>query len=79
MLHGISVARVDSTGWSGYAEGTRTGDTWTFRSEETIGGKSYRTRYTMTLVTPERWDFKWEMSEDGTNWLVVLEGATQKR
>ncbi len=33
----------------------------------------------MTLVTPERWDFKWEMSEDGTNWLVVLEGATQKR
>ena len=79
MLHRISVARVEDNGWSGYAEGTKTGDTWTLWGEETTGGKTYQTRHRMTRVTPERWDFSWAMSEDGTNWLVVMEGTTQKR
>ena len=79
MLHGISVARVDSTGWSGYAEGTRTGATWTFRADEVMGGKILHGRYTMTLLTLKTMSFSWEMSEDGTNWVVVIEGMTQKR
>lgn len=70
---------VEDTGWSGYAEGTKTGDTWTFQSGETIGGKTYQTRYTITLVNPETMDFSWEVSEDGTDWVVVMEGTTEKK
>jgi hypothetical protein len=65
-----------NNGWSGYSEGTRTGDTWTFRSEETMGGKTYHTRFTMTLVNPKRMDFAWEMSEGGSNGVVLMDGAT---
>ncbi|PWB77722.1 MAG: hypothetical protein C3F15_02660 [Holophagae bacterium] len=70
---------VEDTGWSGYAEGTKTGDAWTLWGEETTGGKTYRTRYRMTQVTPERWEFDWAMSENGTDWLVVMEGASVKK
>ena len=79
MLHGISVARVDNTGWSGYAEGTRTGESWTFHSDELMGGKTYHGRYTMTLVTPKKMNFSWETSEDGTNWVVMMDGTTEKK
>ncbi len=70
---------VEDTGWSGYAEGTKSGDTWTLRGEETTGGKTYQTRYRMTQVTPEKWEFNWAMSEDGMDWVVVMEGTTEKK
>ena len=70
---------VEDTGWAAYAEGTKTGDTWTFLSEETIGGKTYQTRYAMTLMTPEKMTFSWEMSEDGTSWVLVMDGTTEKK
>jgi len=34
VLHGISVARVDSIDWSGYTEGTRPRRAWTLRADE---------------------------------------------
>jgi hypothetical protein len=70
---------VDSTGWSGYAEGTRTGATWTFRSDELMGGKLYHGRYTMTLVSPTKMRFSWEVSEDGASWLVMMDGTSEKK
>ncbi|HOC44132.1 MAG TPA: DUF1579 family protein [Thermoanaerobaculales bacterium] len=70
---------VDSTGWSGYAEGTRSGSTWTFRADELMGGKVIHGRYTMTLVTPTKMTFSWEMSEDGTSWVVMMDGTTEKK
>jgi hypothetical protein len=70
---------VDSTGWSGYAEGTRTGKTWTFASDDLMGGKVYHGRYTMTLVSPTKMTFSWETSEDGKIWAVMMDGSTEKR
>ena len=70
---------VDSTGWSGYAEGTRSGSTWTFRADELMGGKVIHGRYTMTLVTPTKMTFSWEMSEDGSSWVVMMDGTTEKK
>lgn len=70
---------VDSTGWSGYAEGTRTGKTWTFRADEMMGGKIIHGRYTMILVSPTKMTFSWETSEDGKIWAVMMDGTTQKK
>lgn len=70
---------VESTGWSGYAEGTRTGATWTFRADEMMGGKIIHGRYTMTLVSPTKMTFSWETSEDGKIWAVMMDGTSQKK
>lgn len=70
---------VDSTGWSGYAEGTRSGDTWTFTSKETMGGQTFHSRYTMTMVSPKKMEFDWAMSENGDDWTVMMEGTSTKK
>jgi len=67
---------VDNSGWSGYAEGTRSGDTWTYSSEETVGDQVYRTRYAITRKSSTEVSFTWEMSEDGTTWTVIMEGTS---
>ena len=70
---------VDSNGWSAYSEGTRSDDTWTFESEDTMGGKTYHTRFAMTMKSATQMDFTWEMSEDGTNWMLLMDGTSEKK
>lgn len=70
---------VDSTGWSGYSEGIREGDTWTFQSTETMGGETYHSRYSMTLESPTKIVFSWQTSGDGKTWTVMMEGTSTKR
>ncbi|MCG6948509.1 MAG: DUF1579 domain-containing protein [Acidobacteria bacterium] len=70
---------VDNNGWSAYSEGTREGDTWTYFSKETMGGRTYHTRATMTLTAPDTMKFTWEMSEDGENWVLLMEGTSTKK
>lgn len=70
---------VDSNGWSGYSEGTRSGDDWTFRGKETLEGKTYHSRFTMEMKSPTELTFRWEMSEDGENWTAMMTGISEKR
>lgn len=70
---------VDSTGWSGYSEGTRDGDSWTFTGKEVMGDTTYHTRMDMVMDSPESISFSWAMSEDGSEWMVLMEGATTKK
>jgi len=70
---------VDSTGWSGFAEGSREGDTWTFQSKEMMGGTTFHSRATMTMTSPTTMSFSWGVSEDGSTWTVMMEGTTTKR
>ena len=69
---------VDNNGWSGYSEGTRSGDTWTFHSEETMGGVTYHSRFTMTMESDDRMTFSWAMSEDGMNWETLMTGESRR-
>lgn len=69
---------VDNNGWSGYSEGNRSGDTWTFTSTETMEGKTYHSRFAMKMETPVKMTFTWEMSEDGKNWIVMMDGVSKK-
>lgn len=70
---------VDSTGWSGFSEGTRDGDSFTFESEETMGGQTFRSRFTMTMESPTRMTFTWQTSMDGKEWTTMMEGVTEKK
>jgi hypothetical protein len=70
---------VDSSGWSGYAEGTRTGDALEFQSQETMGDMTFPSRYRMTFVSPTTTEFTWAMSEDGTDWVVMMEGTSERK
>lgn len=69
---------VDNSGWSGYAEGTRSGDSWTFQSTELMGGKEFHSRFTMTMTSPKEMEFSWGVSEDGENWTTMMEGTSKK-
>lgn len=70
---------VDNNGWSGYSEGARSGDSWTFQSKELMGGKTYYSRFQMTMTSPNEIAFSWEMSEDGKNWTVMMDGMSTKK
>jgi hypothetical protein len=70
---------IDTNGWSAYAEGTHSGDTWTFTSDEVMGGATYHTRATMTMPTPEAVQFNWEVSKDGKTWTLLMDGTSAKK
>lgn len=69
---------VDSTGWSDLSRGTLDGKVWTFTSTGTMGGKPMHSRFTLTEVSPTKQTFRWEMSEDGKTWNLVMDGESSK-
>ena len=69
---------VDSSGWAGLSEGHRSGDTWTFTSQETMGGKTFDSRFIMTMESPKRMSFTWAVSEDGSTWTTLMDGTSEK-
>lgn len=70
---------VDTNGWAGMSEGTRTGDSWTYHSEDVMEGKTIHGRFTMTMESPTRMSFTWAMSEDGETWNEMMEGVSEKQ
>jgi len=70
---------VDSTGWAGLSEGTRSGDSWKFTNKDTMGGKTYHGRFEITMVSAKEMRFSWEMSEDGKNWIEMMAGTSKKK
>lgn len=69
----------NSMGQVNHSEGTVTGDTWNWTSDENMGGQSFKGRYTMKVVSPTSYTFMYEMSKDGTNWMPVMEGKATKK
>ena len=69
----------DSTGEATHAKGTTSGDTWTYTSDEKMGGLTFKARYTMKIMSPTSYTMKYEMSQDGTNWTTVMEGKATKK
>ena len=69
----------DSSGMMGSANGTVSGNTWTWTGEDKMGGKLIKSRYTITLTSPTTQTFKWEASEDGKTWTTAAEGKSTKK
>ena len=68
-----------STGEAGDSTGTVDGDTWTWTSDEHMGGKIMKGRYTMKVLSPTSYTMKYELSPDGKQWTTAMEGKATKK
>jgi Protein of unknown function (DUF1579) len=59
--------------------GTVDGDTWTWNSTEHMGGQTMKGRFTMKVLSPTSYTMKFELSQDGTNWMTGMEGKATKK
>jgi hypothetical protein len=55
------------------------GDTWTWTSDEKMGGMTMKGRFTMKVTSDKAYDFMYEMSQDGTKWNDVMDGKANKK
>jgi hypothetical protein len=68
-----------SMGENIHSKGTLDGDTWNWASDMKMGPKTFKSRYTMKILSPTSYTFKAEMSEDGTKWDTMMEGKATKQ
>jgi hypothetical protein len=73
-----TYAGIDNSGMSVAAKGQVEGNNWTYTSEDKMGGKTYHGRYSMVTASPDSYTFKYESSEDGSNWMTIMEGKATK-
>jgi hypothetical protein len=69
---------IDNSGMSTAAKGHVDGDNWVYTNEDKMGGKTYHGRYSMVTASPDSYTFKYESSEDGNNWMAIMEGKATK-
>jgi len=69
----------NSMGQDETSAGTVDGDTWTWLSDEHFGGMTMKGRFTMKVLSPTSYTMKYELSQDGTNWMTGMEGKATKK
>lgn len=69
----------NSLGEADHAKGRVDGDTWTWQSETRMGTRTMKGRLTIKVLSTAAYEFRFEMSPDGTTWTTVLEGKDTKR
>ena len=62
-----------------FGTGTYKGSTWTFNSEMHMNGKKFRTRFVLVETSPTVHTAKFEMSEDGKQWVTFMEARSTKQ
>ena len=67
-----------SVGENDHSKGTLDGDTWNWTSDMKMGPQTMKGRYTMKILSPTSYTFKFEMSPDGTKWDTAMEGKATK-
>ena len=60
------------------SKGSVEGDTWTWTSDEKMGGMVMKGRFKMMVTSPTSYNFSFEMSQDGTKWTTVMDGKASK-
>ena len=69
----------NALGEADHAKGNVDGDTWTWLSETRVGLQSMKGRLTIKVLSATAYNFKFEISPDGTTWNAVLEGKDTKK
>jgi hypothetical protein len=69
---------IDSTGFTEASKGTVDGNNWVYNADEKMGGKAFHGRYSMTVSSPDAYTFKYETSEDGQKWNLMMKGKATK-
>jgi hypothetical protein len=61
------------------SKGSLDGTTFTWTSDEKMGGMVMKGRFTMKNLSATSYDFTYEMSQDGTKWMTFMEGKATKK
>lgn len=61
------------------SRGTLDGDTWTWTSDEKMGGTVVKGRFTMKFTSSSSYSFTYETSPDGAKWTAVVDGKAAKK
>jgi hypothetical protein len=69
---------IDSSGFTEASKGTVDGNNWVYNADEKMGGKVFHGRYSMAVSSPDAYTFKYETSEDGQKWNLMMEGKATK-
>ncbi len=72
--HAYTSYAFNSFGQSTFNTFTVSGETWTWVNENTVNGKSARSRITFVFESPRAHSRKEELSVDGGPWVVTGEG-----
>ena len=67
-----------SLGEHDLSKGTISGSTWTWLSEQEMGGKKIKGRFILNEVSPTSYTYTYEMSIDGGPWTNTMEGKATK-
>ncbi len=73
-----TYAAYNNMGQAEQATGTFDGKTWTWSSEMNMGGQSLKTHFIITEVSATSYDFKFEISQDGSSWTGMMDGKATK-
>jgi hypothetical protein len=68
-----------STGEFVDSRGKLEGDTWTWTSDDKMGGMTMKGRFTMKMTSASSYNFMFEMSQDGTKWTTMMDGKGTKK
>ncbi len=69
----------NSVGEAVHATGTFDGKVWTWSTDIPAGdGKSMKSHFIVTEVSPTSYTFKFEVSTDGTSWTTFMDGSGRK-
>jgi Protein of unknown function (DUF1579) len=60
------------------SRGTLDGNTWTWTSDEKMGGMTMKGRFTIKMTSATSYTFIFDMSQDGTKWNTVMDGKAMK-
>jgi hypothetical protein len=69
---------IDNMGSSELAKGNKSGNNWTFTSTSSFAGQTFQSRFTIVEASPNEYTFRWESSQDGKKWAVLMEGKSTK-
>jgi uncharacterized protein DUF1579 len=68
-----------SQGLHQVSKGRLEGDTWTWLSEGMQAGRPVQQRMTMQVLSPTSYKLKFEISTDGSNWALFMQGTATKQ
>lgn len=61
------------------SRGSVDGDTWVWTGDDKMNGMVMKGKFTMKFSSPNAYNFTYEMSQDGTKWINVMDGKATKK
>jgi hypothetical protein len=68
----------NSAGEAEHAAGTFDGTTWTWTSDENMGGQKMKGRFTIKEISPTSYSFKFEIAPTGGDFATIMDGKATK-